>query len=207
MIYVKFDYLRKLILKTYIWKPTRLIIGCSLLAIAVISVTSCKSKLRINTYAFEATKLIRGGPPGTWSEITFPRISIRTSKERSTIAALFTAEYKKAFYFPPSKQNLPPAKRGIPLRIRIKVDDNIMVPGAFMWEVNKKDANYGTCRLTVFLGDIPPGLHTINAEWRYKESDDILIQVPHLRNCTLTVWESSSLESRILKKRNPQQVK
>ena len=101
MIYVKFDYLRKLILKTYIWKPTRLIIGCSLLAIAVISVTSCKSKLRINTYAFEATKLIRGGPPGIWSEITFPRISIRTSKERSSIAALFTAEYKKALYFPP----------------------------------------------------------------------------------------------------------
>lgn len=114
----------------------------------------------------------------TWITLRPPVIITKT--DTGDVIALFNGEFNpmweadNGLYYP-----------GGPIELRIKVNDVIASPTSsevLPWMLGEHA--YETRSFLASLRNLPPGTHTVTAEWRCKDKG---IRV---RNRTLTVWET-----------------
>jgi hypothetical protein len=116
---------------------------------------------------------------------------IITKADSGDVIALFIGEFKpKIVYGGPSSDNEIVEVWGVPIELRIKVNDIIASPtSSVVITTAAFEENYETRSFLAFVRDLVPGTYTVMAEWRSRDTG------AHVRNRTLTVWETIKADS------------
>jgi hypothetical protein len=127
----------------------------------------------------------------TWKPLRQPVIV--TKADSGDVIALFVGEFKAKYIFIKNEdEGLQYWGVPIELRITVNIAGNTIIASptsSVIITTIAYEQNYETRSFLAFVRNLAPGTYTVMAEWRSRDTG------AHVRNRTLTVWETIKADS------------